>query len=806
MGKRTNQKATTAEKTPASANSTALVFSREHFLPALFILLYAGVEFIPSGGSGEVMGSQWLYLSVLNIFTLGYIFIRNQYSSGKINFLFRNPVVLLYTGFVLLAGASYFIAANKIEMLVSYGRLIVTAIMMFNLFLLFAGRFAIVWPLAIVLSVFALFQSSDILLTFFKKIGDTDISRLILGLTGNAGNKNILSVSLVLKVPFIFYCIYRSGVAGRVIFSAVLFVTAFAIFLINARSAYFGLILATITFIAAMIIIHASTKNLRSVYTPVLFTIIPLILALFWSQSTIKNAIKEQGATTAYGTVFERLNTVSFTTEGSSNRLQMWTSAVDYIKKHPVMGSGYGNWKLASIPYERTYVDEIRITKHTHNDFLEMAAELGLPGGLLYILVFAVLAFLLFRAFFKTGEKADRISATTLLALLGIYFIDASLNFPQERPVTQFFFALILALTLAFIYHTKYKQEKRTANFTNPKGNLLLTLLLLFSLGAAFTTYSTFRSLKAQVKVNDDIMQASQTTKWDDIKDIFPALPNLNSYGFPISHIKAFYLVNEKKYDAALQLINNNRHVNPHLTLTEYLKAKIFTALNNQDSAFYYAKKAFQDKPRAFSHYQMLNDISLARNDSNTIDQSFREYIKYRNEARAWDRYIELKATLNSADPNITKLIDSALVYFPQDQNLLVKKASVSGIPGGSTLSASAETEYQQNFARGFELFSQQKYNEAISYFAKASSLKPTDYLAVENIGLCYYSATDYKNAITYFDKVLQNYNPTDGKSEFLKGISLLNLGNNPDGCVFLKRSMAKGFPQAAQQVSTYCK
>ena len=100
----------------------------------------------------------------------------------------------------------------------------------------------------------------------------------------------------------------------------------------------------------------------------------------------------------------------------------------------------------------------------------------------------------------------------------------------------------------------------------------------------------------------------------------------------------------------------------------------------------------------------------------------------------------------------------------------------------------------------------QQKYNEAISYFAKASSLKPTDYLAVENIGLCYYSATDYKNAITYFDKVLQNYNPTDGKSEFLKGISLLNLGNNPDGCVFLKRSMAKGFPQAAQQVSTYCK
>jgi tetratricopeptide (TPR) repeat protein len=419
-------------------------------------------------------------------------------------------------------------------------------------------------------------------------------------------------------------------------------------------------------------------------------------------------------------------------------------------------------------------------------------------------LIFAVLAFLLLRSVIKPGERTDRVHAITLLALLGIYFIDASLNFPLERPVTQFFFALTCTLTLSFLYHSRYNQEKTPNNVTNSKGNLLLSLLFVITLAAAFTTYSTFRSLKAQVKVNDDILQATQTTKWNDIKDIFPAMPNLNSYGFPISHIKAFYLMNEKKYDSALQLINSNSHVNPHLTLTEYLKARIFNALNNQDSAFYYSRKAFFGKPRAYSHYELLNDIALARKDSGSIDQAFREYIKYRNEARAWNRYIVLKSVLQPTSPSILQLVDSALLFFPQDPELQQKKAALSsGLPA-AVVPGSAEDEYQKNFAAGFDNFSRKQYQEAIRYFTIASSHKPGDYLAVENIGLCYYSAGDYNNAIPYFDKVLTQFNPTDGKSEFLKGISLLNLGNK-EGCVFLKRSMAKGFPQAAQQVSTYC-
>ena len=45
-------------------------------------------------------------------------------------------------------------------------------------------------------------------------------------------------------------------------------------------------------------------------------------------------------------------------------------------KDHPVLGSGLGNWKIASIAYgKNTSMDILYPTMH--NDFLQFAAELG---------------------------------------------------------------------------------------------------------------------------------------------------------------------------------------------------------------------------------------------------------------------------------------------------------------------------------------------------------------------------------------------------------------------------------------------
>ncbi len=123
------------------------------------------------------------------------------------------------------------------------------------------------------------------------------------------------------------------------------------------------------------------------------FVLLPIIAAVFLSQVIISNAAKYETEQQAYGTVAERLGNISLTEEGSNKRLNLWLSAIDYIKKNPLMGAGYGSWKVASIPYEKEHADDMYIAYHAHNDFLEMAAELGIPGGLLYLAFFALCSF-----------------------------------------------------------------------------------------------------------------------------------------------------------------------------------------------------------------------------------------------------------------------------------------------------------------------------------------------------------------------------------------------------------------------------
>ncbi len=114
--------------------------------------------------------------------------------------------------------------------------------------------------------------------------------------------------------------------------------------------------------------------------------------AYFISQVTYTQATTIQDNNAGrYGNVVGNLSSIALTNDASSYRFKLWEHAADYILKKPIMGCGYGNWKLASIPYEKEYINDLNVPAHAHNDFLEHAAELGLPGGLLYLSLYVCL-------------------------------------------------------------------------------------------------------------------------------------------------------------------------------------------------------------------------------------------------------------------------------------------------------------------------------------------------------------------------------------------------------------------------------
>ena len=124
-----------------------------------------------------------------------------------------------------------------------------------------------------------------------------------------------------------------------------------------------------------------SLSNLLSIF----YIIIPLILAIVVNQSFVAS----KGAD-----ALSRAATISLSTnDGSVNqRLRYYEDVLTHLTSNPFFGTGLGNWKLKSIDYDSRDINGYVVPYHAHSDFIQLGAELGIIGFLLYLGVF-LLAF-----------------------------------------------------------------------------------------------------------------------------------------------------------------------------------------------------------------------------------------------------------------------------------------------------------------------------------------------------------------------------------------------------------------------------
>ncbi|MFN5421745.1 MAG: hypothetical protein ACK5AO_00640 [bacterium] len=98
-----------------------------------FISLYLLLHFIPNFGSVDVIGSQWLALSLLNLLVVGFILVRRDHYLSAIGQLISASISIVYFLLLCWAAASYFYAINPTEVLVNFARLFNTAVVFFNI-------------------------------------------------------------------------------------------------------------------------------------------------------------------------------------------------------------------------------------------------------------------------------------------------------------------------------------------------------------------------------------------------------------------------------------------------------------------------------------------------------------------------------------------------------------------------------------------------------------------------------------------------------------------------------------------------
>ena len=92
------------------------------------------------------------------------------------------------------------------------------------------------------------------------------------------------------------------------------------------------------------------------------------------------------------------------------------------------------------------------------------------------------------------------------------------------------------------------------------------------------------------------------------------------------------------------------------------------------------------------------------------------------------------------------------------------------------------------------------------SAIEKAFKIDMLEYAHCENAASAFFMAGDYQKAMIYTDRVINEFNPKTGKSEYIKSLVLFNYGDVNGACDLLKKSIDFGYVQAQDAYDQRCK
>ena len=765
-------------------------------IPTIFVGLYLLVHFIPDLGAYDVMGPQWLYTSCIDFLGIAFIFMHLQHYAEAVHGIFKYKFTIVFTFLVAWAAISYFYAINPIETLVTGSRLVTTYLVFIVLSILFYKQPLpiLLTGISVIMAFVLLYDSLMLLNTFSSNLTTMDLDQNILALRGNHGNKNMMAASLLIKFPFVLWLIINNKLLGKLLAAFVLVMGVTGLLVLNTRSTYVGLIIIAIIFIATTLYFK-SKENKKAILSQIAFLIIPIVIGYFIANVFLDTAVQMQDTQGLYGSITKRIGDITLASEENS-RLRLWENAIDYSIKHPLIGCGYGNWKLASIPYTIFHTTDLYVDYHAHNDFFEMFADLGVLGGISFALLFLLVLIATFSIWKNKSFNHLHLAATILFMSITCYAVDAFLNFPAERTAMQ----SILAITAALIFIPLSYQQENTKLRTSLMA-VFFSLALIVIIPSIYLNKLTFDSLKIQKLIMSELQQAYPEMKTEDVEKL-PAIPDLSSSTLPLKAILARYYIRDKKYDEALALLKESDNVNPYLYYNDFLRTTIYFEKNNIDSALICSKKAFYNWPNSTLYYKNLIIAEARKKDSTEIKKAFNFIVDHYNTPFTWNNYLlGMLEVKGKVDANLNHILDSAIKLFPNDGTTF---SQTKVLFNKWTIDSNNKTA-NDYVVFALKAFQQGQYIKAANYYMKAANIDLTNYTHQENIGMCLYNSQKYLDAISYFNKSIALGTSTTGKSEYYLGNCYIALDKKIEACNALQLANNKKYPDAAASIKSNC-
>jgi len=199
----------------------------------------------------------------------------------------------------------------------------------------------------------------------------------------------------------------------------------------------------------------------------------------------IPHPLNQKGST--LGNLRERV-TIESITSGSSTlrRVAIWKFTWMMIEERPLLGSGVGTYGYQSLPHQAEFFAQGNnrdIYPHgfavqAHNEYLQMWAEMGIIGLLLFLGIIFIYYRNIFINFRKMGEKGKAITIGLAGGVTAV-LVDALFGFPLQLAASLSLFWIFLGLSSAQINlfplfseaEINQKKDKKNTKTTSIKVN-----------------------------------------------------------------------------------------------------------------------------------------------------------------------------------------------------------------------------------------------------------------------------------------------------------------------------------------------
>ena len=320
------------------------------------------------------------------------------------------------------------------------------------------------------------------------------------------------------------------------------------------------------------------------------------------------------------------------------SRFLIWNISLKMIKNNPVMGVGPGNFSIMYPEYATGEINALRGPSlnigNAHNDYLETAAETGIPGLLLFLYLLFIAAKTSLFLYKKETEKKLLIAgiASSILAIC----INALASFPLKNAATSFLFWA----NLSFIGGL-YRKEKKIGYTISSR--ILRGYLAVFLLTGVTLSYSGLIASRYMFMAKNATGISSLKFAEDSIK--------YNPFSFASMHHAGTAAMNVGDYAKAEQYLLRAEQLDP-----------CYDSTHNNLGMVYFLTGNFGAAEKSFLNALRFNADSPEFNNNLGF--------VYINTGRYDEAIVYFEKALNAKQDFHLALFGTGLAYFMKHENM----------------------------------------------------------------------------------------------------------------------------------------